>query len=116
MIEPDSQDRSPANQTRPRPSSLMDALYSDNGKWGLIYVAIASAAATFVLAGKLGWEIGAGVIVILIVTALCVTALREMQARKAAERKLVQVELAPTASKSPASESIQALSQDAGPS
>jgi hypothetical protein len=65
----------------------MDALYRDNGKWAFVYVAIASGAATFVLAGRLGWEIGAAVIVVLVITALSLTTLREMQARKVAEAK-----------------------------
>jgi tetratricopeptide (TPR) repeat protein len=71
-----------------RPTSLIDALYADNGKWALIYVAVASAAGTFVLAGRLGWEVGGAVIVVLVVTALAVTAVREIQARKAAEKDL----------------------------
>jgi len=75
------------SQSGIRPGTLMDALYRDNGKWAFVYVAIASGAATFVLAGRLGWEIGAAVIVVLVITALSLTTLREMQARKVAEAK-----------------------------
>jgi|GEM_PF-2888209 len=116
MTGAEPQTTPPVAQTQVRPSSLVDALYSDNGKWGLIYVAIASAAATFVLAGRLGWEIGAGVIVILIITALCVTALREMQARKAAERRVEERQLRPVANEMSATESATASTQEPGSS
>ena len=113
MTAPDPDASPHAVKGQIRPSSLVDALYSDNGKWAFIYVAIASAAATFVLAGKLGWEFGAAVIVILIITALCVTTAREMQARKAAEDKADQYQQMPAADKaSPEAESTAASAQE----